>query len=348
MNEVLALPADAAWLQAPIAMGHVDLSEGRLLSANPALQSILASRAMPAQADLVTLLGDHGTATEAWAHLRAGRPWRARLRLGTRHSDWYQVHMTQGSEPDIALLCACPIDALQTDPTQLVSQLSHELRTPLNGVISLTELVLTSQLGERQRKLLDMALLSGRQLLELINHTLDLAKLDAGAMQLDRRDFALHDCLRDALQPLLASAHHKGVTLQARVQPGVPQQLVGDALRLRQVLSNLVGNALKFTAQGQVRVDVQRVNWRESAGLRLGISVTDTGMGMSPEQVRRLFKPFAQGDASIAQRFGGSGLGLVIAQRLIRLMGGGDIEVESSPGVGSCFRFEVDAERASS
>lgn len=228
---------------------------------------------------------------------------------------------------------------------QLAAQLGHEIRTPLAGVISLTELVLSSELGERQRKLLGMALQSARQLLDLVNHQLDLAKLDAGAMELAPRAFALHDCLRDALQPLLPSAHAKGVTLQARVQPGVPHRLVADELRLRQVLSNLVGNALKFTERGQVRVDVQRLPGQQPDALRLVLAVTDTGIGMDATQLQRLFKPFAQAEAATSQRYGGSGLGLVISQRLVGLMGGGAIQVESETGIGSCFRFEIDCHR---
>lgn len=223
------------------------------------------------------------------------------------------------------------------DAAQFAAQLGHEIRTPLAGVISLTELVLGSELDERQRKLLGMALQSARQLLELVNHQLDLAKLEAGAMELAPRPFQLHACLRDALQPLLAAAHAKGVKLQARVQPGVPHELIADELRLRQVLSNLVGNALKFTETGQVRVDVQRL----PGGL--AFAVTDTGIGMDAEQRLRLFRPYAQAEAGTAQRFGGSGLGLVISQRLVRMMGGSEIEVESSPGVGSCFRFTIAA-----
>jgi signal transduction histidine kinase len=226
------------------------------------------------------------------------------------------------------------------DAAQFAAQLGHEIRTPLAGVISLTELVLGSELDERQRKLLGMALQSARQLLELVNHQLDLAKLEAGAMELAPRPFQLHACLRDAVQPLLATAHAKGVKLQARVQPGVPHELIADELRLRQVLSNLVGNALKFTETGQVRVDVQRLPYPSQG---LAFAVTDTGIGMDAEQRLRLFRPYAQAESGTAQRFGGSGLGLVISQRLVRMMGGSEIEVESSPGVGSCFRFTIAA-----
>lgn len=236
--------------------------------------------------------------------------------------------------------------AAPAEMASLLAQLAHELRTPLTGVINLTELVLASELGERQRKLLDMSLGSARQLLGLVNHTLDMASLDAGAVQLHPSPFQLHGCLRDALQPLLPQAHAKGVSLQARVQPGVPQQLVADELRLRQVLGNLAGNALKFTDKGQVRVDVQRVpSASNEGGLRLAVAITDTGIGMNLEQQQRLFAPFAQADASVARRYGGTGLGLVISQRLVQLMGG-SISLESSPGVGSCFRFEFDARSA--
>jgi signal transduction histidine kinase len=231
------------------------------------------------------------------------------------------------------------------DLTAALTQLSHEIRTPLTGVINLTELVLASELSDKQRKLLEMAVGSARQLLGLVNHSLDMASLDAGAVQLQPARFQLHGCLRDALQPLLAQAHKKGVSLQARVQPGVPHELVADELRLRQVLGNLAGNALKFTDKGQVRVDVHRVPTDSAAPqqLRLAVAVTDTGIGMTREQQARLFAPFAQADAGVTRRYGGTGLGLVIAQRLVGLMGG-SIQMESSPGVGSCFRFEFDAQ----
>ncbi len=338
----------AAWQHGALLMAWVEPQDGRLLRANPALQEWLGR---DGAGDLAHLLGHADMALEVWAHLRAGRDWHTRLKLSNATgSRWFQVSLRQPPEEGLALLTALPVRApdeeMAESQSALVSHLSHELRTPLTGVISLTELVLSSTLGDRQRKLLEMSLQSGRNLLELINHTLDLAKVDAGAMKLDVRAFALHDCLRDALQPLLAAAHAKGVQLQARVQPGVPNELVGDALRLRQVLGNLVGNALKFTAKGQVRVDVSRVH-HSGPKLRLRFAITDTGLGMTPAQVQQLFAPFAQADASIARRFGGTGLGLMISQRLVGLMGGGRIEVESSPGVGSCFSFEVDCQRGS-
>ncbi len=340
----------AAWQHGALLMAWVEPQDGRLLRANPALQAWLGSKADAGTTlDLATLLGHADTALEVWAHLRAGRDWHTRLKLSNEGgSRWFQVSVRLPPEAGMALLTALPVRAPDEDAAEgqsaLVAHLSHELRTPLTGVISLTELVLGSTLGDRQRKLLEMALQSGRNLLELINHTLDLAKVDAGAMRLDMRSFALHDCLRDALQPLLAGAHAKGVLLQARVQPGVPNNLVGDALRLRQVLANLVGNALKFTAKGQVQLDVSRVS-TSNGKLRLRFAITDTGLGMTPAQLQQLFAPFAQADASIARRFGGTGLGLMISQRLVGLMGGGRIEVESSPGVGSCFSFEVDCQR---
>ncbi|MFO0121456.1 MAG: ATP-binding protein [Inhella sp.] len=339
----------AAWRHSAMLMAWFEPRDGTILRANPALKEWLG---IVGHADLAQVLGHADMALEVWAHLRAGRDWHTRLKLDNgQGARWFQVSVRQPPDEGLALLTALPVRApdeeLAESQSALVSHLSHELRTPLTGVISLTELVLSSTLGDRQRKLLDMALQSGRNLLELINHTLDLAKVDAGAMKLDVRAFALHDCLRDALQPLLAGAHAKGVQLQARVQPGVPNDMVGDPLRLRQVLGNLVGNALKFTAKGQVRVDVSRIS-QTGSRLRLRFAITDTGLGMTPAQVQQLFAPFAQADASIARRFGGTGLGLMISQRLVGLMGGSRIDVESSPGVGSCFSFEVECQRAAS
>lgn len=339
-------PSDGAgWLawMAPETDALVPASDafGRTFAASPAptVRELLGAGA-PAnkQADQQTDTQADAQVERTWTLLRRDGQWRGQMSLHGRVWDLHAVWPT-GSER--ALLSAWPAQSTaSTDTATMAAQLGHELRTPLAGVLSLTELVLGSELGERQRKLLDMALQSGRQMLDLINHTLDLAKLDAGALQLAPRPFALHDCLRNALQPLLAQAHAKGVALNARVQPGVPHRLLADELRLRQVLTNLAGNALKFTAQGQVRVELRRGAPCEQ-GVRLVVSVTDTGVGMAPEQQRRLFRPYGQADASVAQRHGGTGLGLVISQRLVALMGGSAIEVESSPGVGSSFRFEM-------
>lgn len=321
-----------AWRHAPLGMAWLQAQDGQLLQANAGLRLLGVTDPLPT---LGALLG--GQEAEVLAQVRAGQAWSARLPLGDRLCDWQLQQPAPGAD---LLLCLWPLREASRDAQSAAAQLGHELRTPLAGVISLTELVLSSELAERQRKLLELSLQSGRQLLELINHTLDLARLDAGALQLAPRAFALHDCLREAMAPLLAQAHAKGILLQARVQPGLPARLRADDLRLRQVLANLVGNAVKFTERGQVRLDVRR-SVEASQGLRLHFEVTDTGVGMAPEALQRLFRPFSQADAGIAQTHGGSGLGLVIAQRLVKLLGGQGIAVESQPGLGACFRFSI-------
>ncbi|MET0519659.1 MAG: ATP-binding protein, partial [Burkholderiaceae bacterium] len=220
----------------------------------------------------------------------------------------------------------------------------------MNGVLGLTELVLQTELSERQRKFIELAHNSAKGLMVIINDLLDVAKIEAGRVIIEQQPFSLHDCLREALHPLLVQAHEKGIQLHARVQPGVPLRAAGDALRLRQVLINLVGNALKFTERGEVRVEVQMVEPQaepragEEADLRLRFAVHDTGIGMTRDQIAQIFDPFTQADGSITRRYGGTGLGLTIVQRLVVLMGG-QVEVESQPGTGSCFSFEIALQR---
>ena len=224
--------------------------------------------------------------------------------------------------------------------SEFVANMSHELRTPMNAVLGMTYLLGNSPLSQEQRKYLDMIRASGQSLLDILNDILDFSKIEAGRMELSPAEFRLGDVL-DAIAAIMSvNAGEKEIELIIAVAPDVPEMLVGDALRVQQVLINLVGNAIKFTERGTVSVSVRcaEKSARPVDGMTtLEFCVKDSGIGMTAEQRARLFSPFTQADSSMTRRFGGSGLGLTICRRLLDLMGG-RIEVESELGSGSEFR----------
>jgi signal transduction histidine kinase len=218
-----------------------------------------------------------------------------------------------------------------------LSTMSHEIRTPLNGVIGWSSLLLDTPLTSEQREYADGVRRSGETLVALINDILDFSKIEAGRVELESIPLDVRELVGDVLDLLAEPARAKGLELAGRVDAAVPTGLRGDPGRLRQVLVNLVGNAVKFTARGEVVLRVRAV----SAGGRLvtvRFDVADTGIGITPEQRERIFSAFSQGDQSTARRFGGTGLGLAISKQLVALMGG-DIGVQSEPGSGSTFWF---------
>jgi PAS domain S-box-containing protein len=222
---------------------------------------------------------------------------------------------------------------------EFLANVSHEIRTPFGAILGMTELVLDTPLTEDQRQCLQTVRSAADHLLDIINDLLDFSKIEAGKLELDLADFSLRSTLDDALRALAVRAHKKGLELACRVQPDVPDALIGDAGRLRQVLLNLIGNALKFTEQGEVVVRVEVVGDPASEGeIGLRFAVSDTGIGIPKDKQERIFRAFEQEDTSITRRYGGTGLGLTIASRLVALMGG-QISVESEPGRGSTFAF---------
>ena len=222
---------------------------------------------------------------------------------------------------------------------EFLTNVSHEIRTPINAILGMTELALETSLTEHQRQYLATVKAAADHLLSLINDILDFAKIEAGRLELDPADFSLGSVLGSTLRALAVRAHKKGLELVCQQRPGVPDALVGDAGRLRQVLINLVGNAIKFTERGEVLVLVEDAGERLPEGeVCLRFAVKDTGIGIPPDKQAKVFRAFEQEDTSTTRKYGGTGLGLTIAARLVGLLGG-SIGVESEPGRGSTFSF---------
>ena len=227
------------------------------------------------------------------------------------------------------------VESANRAKSEFLANMSHEIRTPMNGVLGMAQLLEMTGMSEEQREYVGALKVSGKNLLSIINSILDLSKIEAGKIEIELAEFSLCQCIKDIAMTQKSVIYGKGLLLDVEVADEIPLGVVGDQLRLKQIILNLLGNAVKFTKQGGVTVSLQLLELRDTDVL-VQIAVRDTGIGISPDALDKIFLPFTQEDGSTTRQYGGTGLGLTISLRLAELMGGG-IAVESSPEIGSCF-----------
>jgi PAS domain S-box-containing protein len=272
----------------------------------------------------------------------------ARAKEAAEAANWELIAANRNLEETgrLAREMADRAEALSAAKSDFLANMTHEVRTPLNGILGMTGLALETPLQSDQREYLELVKSSAEALLSLVNDVLDFSKYEVGKLGLDCVEFSLRALVRDVLRPLALRASVSGLAFESVIEDQAPDRLIGDPLRISQVLRNLAGNAIKFTNAGLVSVDV-RAESIEGSKVTLRLSVVDTGIGIPPEKHRMIFEPFTQADGSTTRKYGGTGLGLSICSGLVELMGG-RIWVESEPGQGSAFHFTLPLEVATS
>ena len=243
---------------------------------------------------------------------------------------------TLGSTNQALVQARDAADAANRAKSEFLANMSHEIRTPMNGVLGMAELLLSTELSPRQRNLTENVQRSAVSLLAVINDILDFSKVEAGKLELEEIELDVRDVIEDTVELIARSAHVKGLEIVSSIPPEIPTRLRGDPGRIRQIITNLVGNAIKFTERGHVVVTATDLGVDQCGRQGLQIDIIDTGIGISPEVVARLFNAFTQADGSMSRRYGGTGLGLVITRKLCHLMNG-DVTVKSVVGRGSTF-----------